>query len=218
MATIEDGGSVSEDGVTPGTGSEPQGASSSGAQERPRWQPWQRPRGAGAGGAPRRPPPSPFVRWGLLGGIGLFVVLFVAAIVSRSGPDLPPRTVEDQEFVRRANAACARSLPALREDRQQRDPNQREEAVLEARVERTADELERLEADVRSIPIAPADQAEVGRWLDDWDAYIAVGRRFADALGRRDNKSYGRIAAESTRFSERIFAFAKANGMPECVF
>ncbi|MDQ3569423.1 MAG: hypothetical protein M3396_02145 [Actinomycetota bacterium] len=175
----------------------------------------------GRKGVPRRrhsPPPSG--RWWLFAAGGLFLALF-AIVVSRGGdgPTLPPRTVEDQEFTRQANAACARRLPELRRDREQRRTGDegREEA-LAGTVERAADELERLAVEVRGLPVAAADQGEVARWLDDWDAYIATGRRFADALRRGDNKSYADISAQSTALSERIYGFSKANGIPNCVF
>ena len=146
-----------------------------------------------------------------------FGVVFVRGL--NSGPKLPPRTVEDQEFVRQANAACARSLPELREDRaRRRTGDEGTEAALAGTVERTSNELERLTGEVRGLPVIADDQADVRRWLEDWDAYVATGRRFADSLRRSDNKSYADIYAQSTELSERIYAFAKANGISECVF
>lgn len=151
-------------------------------------------------------------------GIVVLVVLVVTFLAGRRGPDLPPRTVEDADFVRQANAACERALRPLREERDRRDQDESDEQALRRRVGRAADEIERLSDEVRALPVDLGDQPEVSRWLDDWDAYVAVGRRFADAIGREDNKSYGRIAAESSELSERIFVFSQANGMPECVF
>ncbi len=169
---------------------------------------------------PGRPAP-PSRRWVLVAAGALFVVLFgvVFARGLGSGPKLPPRTVEDQEFVRQANAACARSLPDLRQDRaRRRTGDERKEAALAGTVDRTSDELERLTGEVRGLPVSADDQAEVSRWLDDWDAYVATGRSFADSLRRKDNKSYAGISAQSTELSERIFGFSKANGISECVF
>ncbi len=170
--------------------------------------------------APGRPPP-PRHKGLLIAAGGLFVVLFgvVFARGLGSGPELPPRTVEDQEFVRQANTACARSLPELRKDRaRRRTGDEGKEAALAGTVERTTGELGRLTGEVRGLPVSADDQAEVSRWLDDWEAYVATGRRFADSLRRSDNKSYAGISAESTELSERIYAFSKANGISECVF
>jgi hypothetical protein len=153
-----------------------------------------------------------------VGGIGFVAVMVVTIAASRRGMDLPPRTVEDVEFVRQADAACERALRPLREERDRRSRGESDEAALKRRVERAADEIERLSGEVRALPVAAGDQPEVARWLDDWDAYIAVGRRFADAIGREDTKSYGQIAADSSDLSERIFVFSQANGMRECVF
>jgi len=164
---------------------------------------------------------SPSHRWLLVAAGGLFVVLFVIVVVRGVGtaPKLPRRTVEDVAFVRQANTACTRTLPALQRDRARRRTGEESKAAaLAGTVERTADELERLAAEVKGLPVDPGDQAEVSRWLEDWDAYVATGRRFADALRRNDDKSYAGLSSESTRLSERIFVFSKANGMSECVF
>ncbi|MDP8975430.1 MAG: hypothetical protein M3N28_03505 [Actinomycetota bacterium] len=169
---------------------------------------------------PGRPAPTPR-RWMLVAAGVLFVGLFGLVLVRglNSGPKLPPRTVEDQEFVRQANAACARRLPELRKDRaRRRTGDESKEAALAGTVDRTSNELERLTTEVRGLPVGGDDSVEVSRWLDDWDAYVATGRRFADSLRRRDNKSYAAISAESTELSERIYAFSEANGISECVF
>lgn len=168
-------------------------------------------------GARRRRPWS-WRRWAVVAGAGFLVVLVITFLAGRRGLDLPPRTVEDAEFTHQANAACTRALRPLREERDRRDRDETDEEALRRRVSRAADEIERLADEVRAIPVDLGDQPEVNRWLDDWDAYVAVGRRFADAIGRDDTKSYGRIAAESSELSERIFVFAHANGMPECAF
>lgn len=174
-----------------------------------------------AGPTRRRAPSPPSRRWLLFAAGGLFVALF-AVVFGRglsSGPKLPPRSVEDQEFVRKANASCARSLPALREDRERRrTEDEGRESAVAGTVERAADELQRLEGEIRGHAVAAHDQADVAGWLDDWDAYVANGRRFAEALRRGDNKSYGEISSESSELSERIFGFSKANGLSECIF
>ncbi len=207
----------------PGTAAPGANGSSStppeGAPSNREWRTTRVPSRAGTHG-PGRPPPPPH-RWALIAAAVLFVVLFGVVFTRglNSGPKLPPRTVEDQEFVRQANAACARTLPDLRRDRaRRRTGDERKEEALAGTVERTTVELERLSGEVRDLPVSTDDRVEVSRWLDDWDAYVATGRRFADSLRRRDNKSYAAISAESTELSERIFAFSKANGISECVF
>ena len=207
-----------DDPPPPEPSSPPNGASGGSRPVPPRGRPWQRPAGTGWGKGRRRSRPWSWRRWLVVAGVGFAVVLAITFAAGRRGLDLPPRTVEDAEFVRQANAACERSLRPLREERDRRDRDESDEAALRRRVERAANEIERLSGEVRALPVAAGDQPDVLRWLDDWDAYVAVGRRFADAIGREDTKSYGQIAAESTELSERIFVFAKANGMPQCAF
>ncbi len=211
---MSEGGSPSQ----PEPASEPNGASGGARRDRRRWRTWQRPPWAGVGNGRRRSQPWSWRRWVTVAAIGFVVVLGLTFAAGRRGPDLPPRTVEDAEFVRQANAACQRILRPLREERDRRQRGESDEAALRRRVERAANEIERLSGEVRALPVAAGDQPDVVRWLDDWDAYVAVGRRFADAIGQEDNKSYGQIAAESNELSQRIFVFAQANGMPECVF
>ncbi len=209
---------MSEDDPSAPEGSPSNGASGGSGPVRPRWRTWQRPPWPGSGNGRRRSQPWSWRRWLVVIGIGTAVVLAITFAAGRRGLDLPPRTVDDAEFVAQANAACERTLRPLREDRDRRQRGETDEAALRRRVLRAADDIERLSDEVRALPLAAGDQPDVYRWLDDWDAYVAVGRRFADVIGREDNKSYGQIAAQSAELSERIFVFAKANGMPECAF
>ncbi len=66
--------------------------------------------------------------------------------------------------------------------------------------------------------MAPADRHEVERWLDDWDAYVDVGHRYADAVRADAAKTSASVAAEGTEVSRRVFLFARANDIPECTF
>jgi hypothetical protein len=167
-----------------------------------------------------RPPRWP-KRWWLWLVAASVVVLGVPLLTLRMGndaPDLPPRTVEDQEFVREANDTCRRVLVPLREERPQRDGDRqlRNEAALASRIDRTADGLSQLTAELRRLPLAVDDQADVNRWLDDWDGYAAVGHRYAEALRRQDEDSYRSITDEGTELGKRVWAFARANGMADC--
>jgi hypothetical protein len=132
--------------------------------------------------------------------------------------DLPPRTVEDTSFIRAANAACAKALPPLREARPQRGEGSRDRLVIARQVDRAADRLKALAEDLRTLPVAAPDRLEVERWLDTWDAYIAVGHRFATALREEGEKTAASVSTEDDELSRRIAIFAQANDMPECVF
>lgn len=170
----------------------------------------------------QRGPTGPFItrRWVLLGGGALAVSLLLTVAVGGMGrgPELPPRTIEDRDFARQADAHCARALPPLRRDRPERPEDAADEPALAGRVERTADRLRQLADELRALPVAPGDQADVERWLADWDAYSDIGQRFADALRRRDAEAYESVSAQGNTVSRRLFLFARANGMPRCVF
>ena len=148
-------------------------------------------------------------------------VLVSLAIIGLSvwlsgGPDIPPRSVADLQFTNRAEAVCAEKLPPLRAAR----PEQREDsgtpAQFAARIDRAAEGLEAVARDLRALPVAAPDAAAVDGWLDDWEAYVAVGRGYADRLRAGDDESTAEVEAEGTRLSRSIFVFARSNGMPSC--
>lgn len=163
----------------------------------------------------RRPPRRWLVIGALVAGLGLFAL---AVTSFGRGPRIPPRTVTDVSYTRAADAACKQALPPLQALRPQQGERPKDKAELVARkVERTADGLEKLVARLRDQPVAAADRARVDRWLDDWDSYIAVGRRYSTALRNGDGDAPTRAAEEGDRLTRRIYLFSKANGMPSCV-
>ena len=176
--------------------------------------PGGRPGGAGDGGAPARRR-----RWWLLAlGAAAFAGL-VAGIGAwlDTSPELPPRTVDDRTFTATADALCARTLPPLRRDRPQAREETGTAAAFGRRIDRAADGLEAVAGQLRALPVAAADRPEIARWLDDWGAYVAVGRRYADRVRADDDGALEELAAEGSTVSRRIFVFARANGMPNCV-
>ncbi len=154
---------------------------------------------------------------GVLAALAVGALVLVGAGALRSRPDLPPRTIEDRSFTQRADAVCARALPALREERPERGEGEQDPRTVATGVDRAADRLAEVVARLRSLPVAAGDQAEVDRWLDDWDAYVAVGHRYADALREGTEKTYTSVADLGNPLARRIFLFSRANGMPACV-
>lgn len=181
--------------------------------------------GSGPGGsasssgptAPRRRSPR---RWLVYGAVVVALVVFVLFVSSLTrGPRIPPRSVADVSFTNRAEAACKESLPELRAQRPQPGDKPKDAAALVAdKVERTANGLESLVARLRALPVATGDQARVGRWLDNWDRYIAVGREYTSALRRGDSGAPARVAREGDPLARSVYLFSKSNGMPTCVF
>ena len=196
---------------------------------RPSWAPELRSGGVvsttsgGSGGGPERPSSGPGSRrrWYLLAGGALFFGLLLLSVPAwlGSGIEIPPRTVSDAGFTGRADAVCAAAIPKLREDR----PESREDTgtpeAFAARIERAAAGLTAVAADLRGIPVATAGEgAEIDRWLDDWDAYIAVGHQYADAIRAEDDKQSKEFGSQGQALAKRVFAFSKGNDMPSCTF
>ena len=174
--------------------------------------------GGGGGGSPQQPPAKRVRRWGLVAGAAVLVSLVVIglSVWLSGGPDIPPRSVADLRFTDRAEAVCAEKLPPLRAARPETREDSGTPAQFAARIDRAADGLEAVARDLRALPVAPPDAAEVDGWLDDWEAYVAVGRGYADRLRAGDEESTAEVEAEGTRLSRGIFVFARSNGMPSC--
>lgn len=168
-------------------------------------------------GDPEITPPSRR-RWWALAAIALTVGLVVVSVPAwlDTTPDIPPRSVSDEAFVTKADAICARSLPPLRRQRPVAREDTGADAAFAASIEKAADGLDRVARDLRSAPVAETDAARVDRWLDDWDAYIAVGRRYADRARAGDDGAAEDTRLEAAPLERRIFVFAKANDMPAC--
>lgn len=195
-----------------------------------RWGGERRPRPSWAGGDPATPGdpgaapgrgPLGRRRWRRLAIVAAVVaaVVALAGAAIDDGPALPPPTLGDRAFAASANAACARQLAPLRRERPQLGDKPDDPAKeVAAKVERTADRLERLAGELRRLPVAAADRAEVTRWLDDWTAFVAVGRDYATALVRGEERAPAAAAERADPISRRVYVYAQANGMPECVF
>lgn len=186
-----------------------------------RWGSERRPRPSWAAVLPAGSGPAPRGRrtwlWWAGGATLLAGVFTVAATSLGRGPDLPPRTLEDAAFVDRASEECRRALPALRQDRPEPGP-EGAGSVSEVRtqVERAVRDLTVLLGRLRSLPVVDTERAEVDRWLDDWEAYIGVGRRYAAALARGRPGQTGSVSREGDEYSGRIFRYAVANGIRAC--
>lgn len=191
---------------------------------RPSWAPPAAPPASGApaqtGGGGEEPGPLPSRRrWWVLAALAVAVGLVVVSVPAwlDTEPAIPPRSVADRAFTTKAQAECARSLPPLREQRPESREDTGSENAFAGRIDAAAAALEKVAGRLRTIPVASADgdAAEVARWLADWDAYVAVGRTYAERL--RAGTGDARVTrAEAAPLERRIYVFAKANGMPGC--
>lgn len=155
-------------------------------------------------------------RWRLWIIVGMLTVAAVAGIVAWSSGKSrrPEATIDDAAFVRRANAVCARQIPALRA------PERRATSTTTLRVETlysVADGIDRVAGDLRTVPVEPDDAARVDAWLDDWTRYTEVGRRYAAAVERGDTGAFSKIDDEAVVLARRMGRFARGNRIDDCV-
>jgi hypothetical protein len=191
-----------------------------------RWTDRRRPRPSWAGDAgevddgrinPRR-------HWRRAVAAGAVVVVLLAVLsyasVTAGKLKLPPRSVTDTAFTTEANALCRRMLTPLQKARPQlgkKDDPGTKRAVA-ANVDATAGTLEQTGAQLRALPVSTTNRPSVVGWLDRWDAYTNVGRRYAEALRAGNEHEYTRIAQAGNDPSRDVYLFAHANGMPACSF
>lgn len=159
-------------------------------------------------------------RWLLLAAGAVAIGLLVISVPAWLGPDveIPPRTLTDTTFTTSAEALCAKAFPALVSARPESRDDNGTPAAFAARIDRAADGLAAVAADLRGLPVAGADRAAVERWLADWDSYTAVGHRYADALEAGDIDRSDDLSREGQALAQRVFLFSKGNDMPSCVF
>ena len=179
--------------------------------------PWMAGGGPGNGEGPRRRRLAP--HWLVLGAVTALLFVGVSVKAWTSAPNLPDRTVYDNDFIASANAKCRASLTPLKEERPQpgtpegRDPGPHEKVA--ARVDETADQLVLIAEDLRRIPVDPGEEGAVQGWLDEWDNYAAIGHQYADAV-RDDSKEQERLIRRGAESSQRADAFAQANKLKDC--
>ena len=144
----------------------------------------------------------------------LLLVLVALVALPACAEDAPPATINDPAFVRRANAVCRERIPALRApDRKATSTTQLRGSTLDAR----ADALAAVADELDALPIRPADAGRVDAWLADWDRFVEVGHRYADAVAADDQEASSKIDDEAVDLSERIGRFARGNGLDDCV-
>ena len=143
---------------------------------------------------------------------GAFTLGAVLLTGCGNGPSAP--RIDDPAFAERAERICAEELPPLRADLADDEP--REPGEVAPTVEARAASLESLVRSLREVDVRPGARGEVDAWFSDWDRYVDVGRRYADALEAGDPKVYAEVADEGLAPQARISAFARANGFKSC--
>jgi hypothetical protein len=125
--------------------------------------------------------------------------------------------IHDVQFEQAAIAACQRAVhifnttPTLGQQ-----PSQAQAADLLDKIDAT---FAALVAELRQIPVAPADRDAVNGWLRDWDSYVAFGRTYAGAVRTGSERDLvARDSASQGALRRSLQAFAVANNMKACRF
>ena len=141
-------------------------------------------------------------------------LLLGTTLLAGCGGDLDAPRIDDPAFAERAERICAEQLPPLRADLADDEP--REPAEVAPTVEARAESLDSLVGSLREVEVRSGARAEVDEWFSDWERYLDVGRRYAEALEAGDPKVYAEVADEGLAPQARISAFARANGFKSC--
>jgi hypothetical protein len=151
----------------------------------------------------------------VLGG-GLFIRYTLVTSPDQAARQRAPR-ISDTTFERAAVAVCRQYAQVFdTATTLSKEPSNEEISRLLTYIASTFDGMV---ARLRALPVAPADQAAVGHWLDQWDQYDAFGHQYAAAVARgaerdlvvQDSASQGRLRRDRN-------AFATANHMSACSF
>lgn len=132
----------------------------------------------------------------------------------------PGRTMTDATFEREADAVCARTLPKLRAVRDKNpssDQSKKALAALADKVDEVSTKLTAFVAELRTVPVELQNKAQVDAWLHQWDLYITIGHKYADAVRSGNDKRYSAVAKEGVAPVRAIAKFARGNHIDACV-
>lgn len=146
--------------------------------------------------------------------IGL-VVLITAWTAFLYSTKRDPERFADKAFVRAAGEECAQAQARIGEQQIPGDEATGEQRA--ASVERVTSILGDLARSLRALPVDRVDAPAAGRWLDELDAFVAVGPRYAAAIRQGDEHRAEDIGNEGDPPNDRFNATARANGIGHCV-
>lgn len=164
-----------------------------------------------AAGAEGRPPRSMRRPLAIVIAIGVALTAFVWFTI----PKRPDRSIDDRAFLAAAESACRRVVPDLRAERRSQKPLKDDQVA--DRIDEVAAKLDDMVAELRALPVAVADQAEVAGWLSAWNEYLEVGRRYADAIRAGDAEKAEKVRQQGDDEAEVIGRFASGNRIDACV-
>lgn len=160
------------------------------------------------GPAGRRPSGNRTIRRLWIASTGCVVLALLLLDVLGDGGTLVEQ-ISDRRFVAAADAACeSTGSPEIEPSTSDKDVEQ---------LERLVEAQDRLVDELRSLPVAPPDQAAVDRWLAAWDAWTTAGHRYVQAVAEGDEAQARQVSERSSYAKLQIDGFARVNGMPHCV-
>jgi len=146
--------------------------------------------------------------------------IWAFAIASPSNPN----ELDTVSYGVNSEAVCsvARStINAMPSPRNAKTPQQRSDQMVES-TRIVEDMVAALRTEADSL-VDPQDSELVGRWLDDYDAYVADRWRYVDKLSSADGTESARDLAFTLSprvsggvYTTRIDTFARSNRMPSC--
>ena len=164
--------------------------------------------------APGKRPKVVWVVFSILAAAVAVILLISFRFISPHDPG--PRTITDASFIKAANQTCKQLLTPLK--KADRPAVGESNASVANKTEAAATGLDHVVAVLSQIPVQPADQAQVGRWLAAWRTYTATGHQVAAAIRTGDPAKYEplQVVGQKQRFP--VVDFAQANGIGSCTF
>ena len=151
----------------------------------------------------------------VLGG-GLVIRYAFYTSPDQAAEEHAPR-ITDTTFERSAVAVCQQYVKVFNTDTTLGDqPTQQQSGAF---LETIASTFDSMVTKLKAIPVAPADQAAVSRWLAQWDAYDAFGHQYAAAVSKGEERDLvGQNSVSQGNLRRQRNAFAAANHMRSCDF
>jgi hypothetical protein len=143
------------------------------------------------------------------------VTLIWIFVLLRSADRAGGERIRDAGFIRTAETVCADAGAKIND---RKPPGA--DATLEERaasVERVAGHLTDMARKLGALTVSAEDAAAVSRWLDELDAFNAVGRRYAAAIRSGDERRAEQVGNEGDAPAGAFNATARANDIDHCV-
>jgi len=144
----------------------------------------------------------------------VIILIGMVASVEHFTRDHPVRFT-DKSFTAGARSICA-GVKSRINDRQPPGDDATPEERAQS-VERIAGILGQMVNELRGVPVASIDARNVGRWLDDLEAFVAVGPRYAAAIRSRDPRRTEEVGNEGAAPIHRFNDAARTNDLTGCV-